>query len=126
METFRPHARSPLIALDGTEYFSSKKIHCENCSQRQLKNGRTNYYHSVITPVIVQSGNEYVLSLEPEFIVPQDGQEKQDCALAANACWLREHNPYYAKRNATLLGNDLRSFVLAVIQPDMGVGANKR
>lgn len=109
LESFRSHARSLLVALDGTEYFSSQKIHCENCSQRQLANGKTNYYHSVITPVIVQAGNEHVLSLEPEFIVPQDGAEKQDCEIEASKRWLRAHGEYYAKRNVTLLGDDLYS-----------------
>jgi hypothetical protein len=109
LDTFRSHGRSLLVALDGTEYFSSKKIHCANCSHRQLANGKTNYYHSVITPVIVQAGNEHVLSLEPEFIVPQDGEEKQDCEIEASKRWLETHGNYYAKRNATLLGDDLYS-----------------
>jgi len=72
LEVFRSHARSLLFALDGTEYFSSQKINCANCSHRQLANGKTNFYHSALTPVIVQANNEHVISLEPEFILPQD------------------------------------------------------
>jgi DNA-directed RNA polymerase subunit RPC12/RpoP len=98
-----------LVALDGTEYFSSQKIHCPNCSHRELPNGKTNYYHSVITPVIVQADNEHVISLEPEFIVPQDGHEKQDCEIEASKRWLRAHGAYYAKRKVTILGDDLYS-----------------
>ena len=70
LDGFRSHTHHLLIAMDGTEYFSSQNIHCEKCSQRTLKNEKTNYFHSVITPVIVQAGNEHVISLEPEFIVP--------------------------------------------------------
>jgi len=109
LDGFRSHGHSLLVALDGTEYFSSQKIHCPNCSQRQLANGKTNYYHSVITPVIVQAGNEHVISLEPEFIVPQDGAEKQDCEIEAGKRWLSRHGEYYAKRNVTILGDDLYS-----------------
>lgn len=109
LEPFRSHARSLLIALDGTEYFSSQKIHCPNCSHRELPNGKTNYYHSVITPVIVQANNEHVISMEPEFIVPQDGHEKQDCEIEASKRWLHTHGKYYAKRNVTILGDDLYS-----------------
>lgn len=109
LEAFRAHAGSLLVALDGTEYFSSQKVHCEQCSHRQLANGKTNYYHSVITPVIVQAGHEHVLSLEPEFIVPQDGMEKQDCEIEASKRWLHKHGEYYAKRNVALLGDDLYS-----------------
>jgi len=109
LESFRSYARSLLIAMDGTEYFCSSKIHCCNCSHRERTNGTTNYYHSVLTPVIVQAGNEHVISLEPEFITPQDGHEKQDCEIEAGKRWLRAHGKYYAKRNATLLGDDLYS-----------------
>ena len=83
MKSFRSYSDQLLVALDVTEYFSSKKIHYENCSHRILQNGATNYFHSVLTPVIVQSGNAHVISLEPEYIVPQDGQEKQDCEIQA-------------------------------------------
>jgi hypothetical protein len=109
LESRRSFANQVLVAIDGTEYFSSHKIHCEQCSQRILKNGKTNYYHSVLTPVIVQPGNEQVLSLEPEFITPQDGHEKQDCEIQAAKRWLEKHGDFYAKRGVTILGDDLYS-----------------
>lgn len=109
LDLFRSHARSLLFALDGTEYFSSQKINCANCSHRQLANGKTNYYHSALTPVIVQANNEHVISLEPEFILPQDGHEKQDCEIEAGKRWLLTHGKYYAKYNVTILGDDLYS-----------------
>lgn len=109
LEKLRSFSNQLLIAMDGTEYFSSKKIHCENCSQRILQNGKINYFHSVLTPVIVQPGNEHVISLEPEFIVPQDGHEKQDCEIQAGKRWLEKNGDFYAKQNSTLLGDDLYS-----------------
>ena len=105
----RSFANQLLVAIDGTEYFSSKAIHCENCSQRELNNGKTNYFHSVLTPVNVQPGNETVISLEPEFIVPQDGHEKQDCELQAAKRWVEKWGDFYAKRGVTILGDDLFS-----------------
>ena len=106
---FQSFANMLLVAMDGTEYFSSKKIDCEQCSQRILKNGEINYFHSVLTPVIVQSGNEHVISLEPEFITPQDGHEKQDCEIQAGKRWIEKHGDFYAKRGVTMLGDDLYS-----------------
>lgn len=105
----RSFAKQLLVAIDGTEYFSSKAIQCENCSQRELNNGKTNYFHSVLTPVIVQPGNETVISLEPEFIVPQDGHEKQDCETQAAKRWVAKWGDFYARRGVTLLGDDLFS-----------------
>ena len=109
LKGFQSFANTLLVAIDGTEYFSSKKIACEQCSQRILKSGEINYFHSVLTPVIVQPGNEHVISLEPEFIIPQDGHEKQDCEIQAGKRWLEKHGDYYAKRGVTILGDDLYS-----------------
>jgi hypothetical protein len=105
----RSFANQLLVAIDGTEYFSSKAIQCEHCSQRELSNGKTNYFHSVLTPVIVQPGNETVISLEPEFIVPQDGHEKQDCEIQAAKRWVAKWGDFYARRGVTILGDDLFS-----------------
>jgi len=109
LDKFRSFGGHLLVLLDGTEYFSSKKIHCESCSQRQLQDGKVNYYHSVLTPVIAQPGNKQVITLEPEFIVPQDGQEKQDCEIQAGKRWIEKHGNELAKLGATILGDDLYS-----------------
>ena len=62
LEGFRSVADTLLIAIDGTEYFSSSQIHCSNCLTRTLKSGETLYFHSVITPVIVCPGQAHVIS----------------------------------------------------------------
>jgi hypothetical protein len=36
LEVFRSLAKSLLVVMDGTEYFSSQKIDCPNCSHHQL------------------------------------------------------------------------------------------
>ncbi len=65
-----------LIALDGTQYFSSDSIHCKNClTKTDKKTKRVTYYHTALTPVVVKPGGEHVLSLIPEYIIPQDGYE---------------------------------------------------
>jgi hypothetical protein len=106
---YRSFAQQLLLALDGTTYFSSKKIHCPNCSQRVLNNGDTQYFHNVLTPVIVQPNKPQVLALEPEFILPQDGHDKQDCEIQAAKRWLQQHGDFYAPRGVTVLGDDLFS-----------------
>lgn len=98
-----------LIALDATWYFSSqsKTIHCPNCSCIRHADGYTTHFHSAITPVIVSPGHSQVVPLRPEFIVPQDGQLKQDCEINAAKRWLCAHAARYATGNDTLLGDDL-------------------
>ncbi len=96
-----------LIALDGTQYFSSQKIHCEQCSKRQHRNGTVTYSHQAITPVVVAPGQEQAVPLVPEFITPQDGHDKQDCENAAAKRWLAGYARRYSVRGVTILGDDL-------------------
>ncbi len=98
------------IALDGTWYFSSQDIHCDQCTKIEHSNGEITYYHSAITPVIVAPGQKHAIALRPEFIVPQDGHDKQDCETAAAKRWLdKEAARYLAglNHNVTYLGDDL-------------------
>ena len=80
-----------LVTLDGTQYFSSHKINCCECSTRTHQNGRVTYFHSAILPVIVAPTQTQVIALAPEFIRPQDGCDKQDCELEAAKRWLHAH-----------------------------------
>lgn len=107
IETFRSYNNNLLIALDGTLYFSSKSIHCESCNQKHHKNGTITYSHTVITPVVVAPGNDKVISLQPEFITPQDGHKKQDCENTAAKRWIIHNAPIYKHLGITMLGDDL-------------------
>ena len=107
LESFRSFADTLLIALDGTEYFSSTQIHCPHCWTRTLKSEKIHYFHSVVTPVIVAPGQAHVIPLMPEFVLPQDGHGKQDCENAAAKRWLSQQGKRYSKLNVTILGDDL-------------------
>jgi hypothetical protein len=96
-----------LLALDGTDYYSSKNINCPHCNSRNHKNGTTTYYHQVITPVIVAPDKKQVINLEPEFIRKQDGKNKQDCENAAVKRWLLRNRVWGENQEITLLGDDL-------------------
>lgn len=109
LEAMRAVENTRLIALDGTWYFSSQSenIRCPHCSRIEHKNGECTHYHSAITPVIVSPSHKEVVPLRPEFIVPQDGHDKQDCEIAAAKRWLAAQSERYASGNDTLLGDDL-------------------
>jgi hypothetical protein len=97
------------VALDGTSYFSSQAIHCPNCLRRQRSNGHTLYDHAAITPGLVCPGQAQVIALPPEYIMPQDGHDKQDCERTAGKRWLAKHTKQVAPHGVTLLGDDLYS-----------------
>jgi len=107
LDAFRSYNDNLLCALDGTQYFSSNKIHCENCSSKEHQNGTVTYFHTAITPVFVAPGNNKAISLPPEFIVPQDGHNKQDCENAGAKRWITQYAPIYKKLGITVLGDDL-------------------
>jgi hypothetical protein len=106
LKAYQGHLGLWLCALDGTQYFSSQKIHCPQCTTRVV-NERTYYSHSLVAPLIVAPGEIRVIALEPEFIRPQDGCEKQDCELRAAERWLTRNATRFPPGSLTLLGDDL-------------------
>jgi len=71
---------SYLVSLDGTGYFSSKKIHCSSCLQKvNKKTGEVTYYHQLMGGVIIHPKRREVIPLMPEPIMKQDGETKNDC-----------------------------------------------
>ena len=109
LAAFRSWQKRLLVVLDGTQYFSSQKISCPQCSTRTHTNGTVTYAHQMLTPVMVAPGQDKVIPLPPEFSGPQDGQDKQDCEHAAAKRWLRKYAPYYRAHGITIWGDDLYS-----------------
>ena len=95
-----------LLALDGVQYFSSHAIHCPNCTRCQ-HGDQTTYSHSLIAPVLVAPDSPQVFSLEPEFIQPHDGCEKQDCEQQAIKRWLARNAQRLPAERTTILADDL-------------------
>lgn len=79
-----------LVALDGVEYFCSKKVHCDHCMTRTHANGEVSYYHQMLGAVIVHPDVHEVIPLAPEPIQRQDGQAKNDCERNATRRWLKK------------------------------------
>ena len=109
---FRPYETlggQLLVALDGSEYHSSTRVHCPCCSHRTHKPGKVTYFHSALLPTIVHPDQSRVISLAPEFIYPQDGHDKQDCESAAAKRWITKASALFENQGITLLGDDLYS-----------------
>ena len=123
IDRYRAVNQTLLLALDGTEYFSSRALHCPPCSSRHHTNGQVTYYHTALLPVLVKPGLDKVIPLAPEYVRPQDGAEKQDCELNAAKRWLARWGADYRPLGVTLLGDDLychEPFCRDVLQQGMG------
>jgi hypothetical protein len=109
IENFKYLNNQLLLALDGTEYYSSKKLSCSHCNCRKHRNGSATYYHQVITPVMVSPQSKQVINFFPEFIKKEDGKTKQDCENVAVKRWLLKNPVEREKNQITLLADDLYS-----------------
>jgi hypothetical protein len=72
-----------LLALDGTEYFSSQTIHCASCLHKVHRNGSSTYFHQMLGAAIIHPDLRAVIPLMPEPIVKHDGTAKNDCERTA-------------------------------------------
>ena len=73
-----------LMALDGTSYFSSEKIHCSSCLEKKSRNGKVSYSHQMLGAALVHPDRKEVIPLCPEPIIKQDGDTKNDCERNAS------------------------------------------
>lgn len=99
-------AGTRLISLDGSQYFSSQKLHCPNC-RMTVRDEQRYYAHAVMLAVICAPDQEHVICLEPEFITPQDGHDKQDCEQQATKRWVKRNVERFAPGTVTILADDL-------------------
>ncbi len=86
-----------LLALDGTGYFSSKKIHGQSCLEKHHRDGSTTYSHQMLGAALIHPDRREVIPLMPEPIVKQDGTEKNDCERNAAKRFmakLRQDHPH--------------------------------
>ena len=94
---------SYLASLDGTGYFSSKKIHCSSCLQKvNKKTGEVTYSHQLMGGVIIHPKRREVIPLMPEPIMKQDGETKNDCERNAAKRFLARLKQDYPKLTFTI------------------------
>ena len=69
-----------LLSLDGTGFFSSKKLHSDICLEKvNKKTGEVTYHLQMLGAAIIHPDFKEAIPLAPEFISKQDGETKNDC-----------------------------------------------
>jgi hypothetical protein len=80
-----------LVSVDGTQYFSSKKVHCQSCLEKtNSKTDEAIYSHQMLAAAIVHPDCQEVLPVFPEPIEKQDGTTKNDCERNASRRFLEQ------------------------------------
>lgn len=94
---------SYLVSLDGTGYFSSKKVHCPACQQKvNAKTGEITYHHQLLGGVLIHPDLPQVIPLMPEPILRLDGVAKNDCERNAAKRFLDQLATDYPERVFTM------------------------
>lgn len=108
LESYRILGQRYLVPIDGSEYFSSDRIHCPGCLT-QKKGSRLRYHHNIVQAVIVHPDRRQVLPLAPEAVTNKDGSEKQDCEINAAKRLLIKLRKAHPKLNFAIGGDGLYS-----------------
>jgi len=98
-----------LLALDGTGYFSSSKIHCDSCIVKHHRGGTVSYSHQLLGAAIVHPNFKVVIPLTPEPIIQQDGTAKNDCERNATRRWLKRFRQEYPHLKVIIVEDALSS-----------------
>ncbi len=83
LEQFQIFPSMYYFPMDGSEFFSSKEVHCAQCLTKEHKPGEITYSHCVLQGGIMHPDCSEIIPFMPEQIVNADGTEKQDCEMNA-------------------------------------------
>jgi hypothetical protein len=105
--SYRYWKQMVVISIDGVEHFSSQKVHCPHCLQKEHKSGEVTYSHAMLAAVMVHPDKREVVPLDAEPILQQDGCEKNDCERQAAKRLLEHLQARYPKLKALLVEDAL-------------------
>lgn len=98
-----------LIALDGSQYFSSDKINCPSCLTCKGSKSKLRYSHQILQAVLLHPNMRQVVPLAPEPIIRADGSDKNDCERCAGKRLIAKIRSTHPKLNIMVTGDGLYS-----------------
>ena len=99
-----------LIALDGSQYFSSETIHCPSClTYNKGTKTKLRYSHQILQAVMLHPSMRQVIPLAPEPIVKADGNDKNDCERSAGKRLIAKIRTTHPKLKIMVTGDGLYS-----------------
>lgn len=98
-----------LIALDGSQYFSSENIHCPSCLTYKGTKSKVRYSHQILQAVLLHPDMRQVMPLAPEPIIKTDGNDKNDCERSAGKRLIGKIRSTHPKLKIMITGDGLYS-----------------
>jgi hypothetical protein len=111
LEAFEFFDDEYLLSLDGSGYFLSDTIHCDQCHRTVNKNDNSvRYHHEMLVGSIVHPDNRCVLPLAPEPLQKQDSKSiKSDSESSGMKRFLEDFRREHPKLKVTVLTDALHS-----------------
>lgn len=109
LESFQYLNGHYLMSIDGTGFFSSDNISCDNCCEAHHKDGRVTHSHKMLCAAIVHPNKKTVIPLAPEPIMKNDGKTKNDCERNANKRLLADFRREHPHLKVIALGDALHA-----------------
>jgi len=98
-----------MCTIDGTQYHSSKSIHCDCCLTKEHKTGEITYSHAVLQGAIMHPDKKQVVPVMPEAIKNTDGTKKQDCESKAAKRFIENLKKAHPRQGFMIAGDGLMS-----------------
>jgi hypothetical protein len=83
LEDFQLFPGQYYFPIDGSEFYSSKEVHCDQCLTKEHRTGEKTYSHQVLQGGIMHPDQSEIIPFMPEQICNSDGDTKQDCEMNA-------------------------------------------
>jgi hypothetical protein len=109
LEQFQIFPSMYYFPMDGSEFFSSKEVHCAQCLTKEHKPGEITYSHCVLQGGIMHPDCSEIIPFMPEQIVNADGTEKQDCEMNAAKRFVKRLSQDFPQLNLLMGGDALFS-----------------
>jgi Transposase DDE domain len=98
-----------LLAVDGSGYYFSDSVQCEQCIEKRNQDGTKSYYHQMFAGAIVHPDQKVVIPFCPESIQRQDGSNKNDCERSAIKRFLLQFRKDHPKLKTVILTDALHA-----------------
>jgi len=86
---YRTFKKYILLSVDATGIFSSERVYCEHCCEKNSK-GKKMYYHQIVAGVIVHPSKREVFPLGMEPVYKESKSSKNDCEINATKRFLKD------------------------------------
>ncbi len=109
LEQFQIFPSMYYFPIDGSQFFSSEEISCDQCLTKEHSSGKKSYSHQVLQGGIMHPDCAQVIPFMPEQIVNLDGPNKQDCEMNAAKRFIKKLRASFPQLGLLIGGDALFS-----------------